>query len=203
MLVTTDMSNRILDVAAQLVQMRGFNAFSYADIAADLGVTRASLHYHFPTKETLGERLIERYHDSFVAALDDIDRKHDVAGHKLLAYMAIYEDVLESGRMCLCGMLASDFATLPDSMKVRLQRFFLTNEVWLAKVLRAGRDGGDLDFLGQPTQMARFVVSTLEGGMLLARAQPDHAQFKSVVVRLLESLRLRKPKASARESRSR
>jgi len=54
-----DSAQRILDVAERLVQTRGFNGFSYADIAEALDVTKASLHYHFPAKSDLGARLIE------------------------------------------------------------------------------------------------------------------------------------------------
>ena len=52
----TDTASEILDVAERLVQVRGFNGFSYADIAEALEVTKASLHYHFPTKGDLGKR---------------------------------------------------------------------------------------------------------------------------------------------------
>ena len=47
---------RILDVAERLVQVRGFNGFSYADVAAELGVTKASLHYHFPARRSSEKR---------------------------------------------------------------------------------------------------------------------------------------------------
>ena len=50
------------------MQVRGFNGFSYADIASELGITKASLHYHFPGKAELGEALIERYADRFAGA---------------------------------------------------------------------------------------------------------------------------------------
>ena len=43
-------AEQILDVAEGLVQTRGFNSFSYADIAKQLGITTASLHYHFGSK---------------------------------------------------------------------------------------------------------------------------------------------------------
>src|SRR3954467_4710978 len=89
-----DTSTRILDVAEKLVQTRGFNAFSYANIAATLHVTKASLHYHYPTKAKLGEKLIERYRTGFVAALDGIDAKAAQAGQKLRAYVVLYSDVL-------------------------------------------------------------------------------------------------------------
>ena len=54
-------SERILDIAERLAQTRGFNGFSYADIAEELAVTKASLHYHFRSKADLGQALIVRY----------------------------------------------------------------------------------------------------------------------------------------------
>jgi len=85
-------SGRILDIAERLVQTRGFNAFSYADIAAALNITKASLHYHFATKAKLGERLVERYQESFIAALARIDGQilvsypnADAGSHQLIA----------------------------------------------------------------------------------------------------------------------
>src|SRR5947207_472625 len=108
----TATANRILDVAERLAQTRGFNGFSYADIAGQLGVTKASLHYHFPTKADLGTRLIQRYRDVFTTALAAIDASGVDARAKLRAYVAIYSAVLSNNRMCLCGMLAADYATL-------------------------------------------------------------------------------------------
>src|SRR5271167_2757692 len=49
---------RALDVAERLVQVRGFNAFSYADVSRELGLSTAALHYHFAGKAELGEALI-------------------------------------------------------------------------------------------------------------------------------------------------
>ncbi len=61
----TPAAGRILDVAEQLAQTRGLNGFSYADIAAELNVTKASLHCHFPSKADLGRTLITRYRAAF------------------------------------------------------------------------------------------------------------------------------------------
>src|SRR5579863_9848734 len=143
---TSETSSRILDVAERLVQTRGFNAFSYADISRALHITKASLHYHFPTKAKLGERLIERYRVAFQAALDDIDGSCSDAGAKLRAYAGIYINVLERNRMCLCGMLAADYATLPKAMKDEVRRFFDANEAWLVEVVESGRVNKEIAF---------------------------------------------------------
>src|SRR5437762_10694573 len=97
-------AERMLDIAERLVQVRGFNDFSYADIAAELGITKASLHYHFPGKAELGQALIARYTERFSAALSRIDRDLPDARTKLEAYAALYADVLRGKRMCMCGI---------------------------------------------------------------------------------------------------
>ena len=70
-----DTASRILDIAERLVQMRGFNGFSYADVAGELSLTTASLHYHFPGKAELGRALIARYAERFNDALAAIDAR--------------------------------------------------------------------------------------------------------------------------------
>src|SRR3954462_6192034 len=130
-----DTASRVLDVAERLVQVRGFNGFSYADVASELNVTKASLHYHFPGKAELGEALIARYGARFAQALEDIDSDGGDALAKLQAYAAIYGDVLRDRRMCLCGMLAAEYGTLPTPMREAIVGFFDENEAWLTGVL--------------------------------------------------------------------
>jgi TetR/AcrR family transcriptional repressor of nem operon len=182
-----DTANRILDVAERLVQVRGFNAFSYADVAKDVGVRKASLHHHFPTKGVLGAALIDRYHRRFFEALAAIEAGD--AGRRLEAYAGLYGAVLRRKRMCLCGMLATDAATLPKAMRERIAAFFDENESWLAGVLESGRRRGELRFDGSATPLAQLIVSSLEGAMLVSRASGSSRHFDHVAKRLLESVR--------------
>lgn len=184
----TDTAQEILDAAERLVQTHGFNAFSYADIATKVGITKASLHYHFATKAELGRSLITRYHERFFAALTEIDVISDDAREKLNRYVELYTAVLEDNRMCLCGMLASDFSTLPKAMKDGVKRFFDANESWLATTLEQGRKARQLRFEAPGTEVARTFVSTLEGAMLVARSYADVARFSTVANWLLREL---------------
>ena len=176
---------RILDIAERLVQTCGYNGFSYADIAAELKVTKASLHYHFPGKADLGASLIERYEHNFLAALAGIDEREKDARSKLRRYAAIYGEVLRDGRMCLCGMLAAEYGTLPDEMRVRLRHYFDENERWLAEVLKQGKKDKALRFNGTPKEAARALVGSLEGAMMLARSYGDPSRFQSASGRIL------------------
>jgi TetR/AcrR family transcriptional repressor of nem operon len=184
----TDTAQRILDIAERLVQTRGFNGFSYADIAGPLRITKASLHYHFPAKAVLGRRLIERYEKNFLAALAAIDRTGSDARQKLRRYAAIYGDVLRADRMCLCGMLAAEFSTLPKAMRAPMRHFFDENERWLAAVLERGRKARQLGFSGPAREVARALVGSLEGAMMIARSYGEPARFQVVADRLFAEL---------------
>jgi TetR/AcrR family transcriptional repressor of nem operon len=184
----TDTADRILDLAERLVQTRGFNGFSYADIASELGVAKASLHYHFPTKAELGRRLIERYGEVFARALADIDDSSTDGRVKLRSYASLYSRVLRDDRMCLCGMMAADYATLAEPMKSAVIHFFEVNEQWLASVLEQGRASGDFRFAGAPLDVARLLVGSLEGAMLVARSFGDVSRFESISDLLLADL---------------
>ena len=185
MAANPDTSQRILDIAERLVQTRGFNGFSYADIATAMNVTKASLHYHFPSKAELGRRLIERYEANFLAALAQVDREGKDARDKLRRYAAIYGDVVRANRMCLCGMLAAEFGTLPEEMRDRMRHFFDENERWLVAVLKEGKKDKSVRFNGAPAEAARALVGSLEGAMMIARSYADPARFKAVSDRLL------------------
>jgi TetR/AcrR family transcriptional repressor of nem operon len=183
-----DTASAIIDVAERLVQTRGFNAFSYADVAAELGITKPALHYHFASKAELGEALLTRYTGRFCDALITIDTAGADAATKLEAYADLYAQVLAQDRMCLCGMLAADYHTLPEPMRHAVIRFFDHNETWLAGVIDQGRADGTLQVDGANREIAQMIIGTLEGAMLVARTYRDPNRFASSARRLLAEI---------------
>ncbi len=186
--ITAATAERILDVAERLAQTRGYNGFSYADIAAEIGITKASLHYHFPTKAILGLTLVERYTERFSTALDAVGASAEPAATKLVRYVALYRDVLVLDRLCLCAMFAAEITTLPESIQDAVRRFFEVNERWLVEVLTGGMQAGELSFDGDPRVEARALAAALDGAMLLARSFEDDSRFDSVAERVLSTL---------------
>jgi TetR/AcrR family transcriptional repressor of nem operon len=184
-----DTATLILDVAERLVQVRGFNGFSYADVAAELKLTKAALHYHFAGKSELGEALITRYAAHFTEDLAAIEARTTDASARLDAYADLYLGVLRAERMCLCGMMAAEYPTLPAPMQATVLRFFDDNESWLTDVLRQGLERGDLEFSGSPGERARMIVGGLEGAMLVARPFGDISRFQAAATQLLAVLK--------------
>jgi TetR/AcrR family transcriptional regulator, transcriptional repressor for nem operon len=181
-------AQRILDIAERLVQIRGFSNFSYADIATELGITTASLHYHFPGKAELGQALITRYAERFAEALGQIDQELSDARAKLEAYTKLYADVLRGKRMCMCGILAAEYQTLPKPMRSAVISFFDENQRWLANLLAEGEADRTLKVVGPPQDVAQGILSTLEGAMLVARPYGDQARFDAAARQLMAGL---------------
>ena len=198
-----DTASRILDVAERLVQIRGFNGFSYADVASELKISKASLHYHFASKAELGEALVGRYAARFADALGVIDDGGGDAPAKLEAYAGIYAGVLRDRRMCLCGMLAAEYDTLPEPMQNAIIGFFDDNEAWLTGVLEQGQQDGVLRLNGSSSDAAQTIVSGLEGALLIARPYGDMARFQAAATRLLTSLGSAAPRERASPRRPR
>jgi TetR/AcrR family transcriptional repressor of nem operon len=129
-----------------------------------------------------------RYQAVFEEALEVIDRQTGEAREKLRRYVHLYDDVMRNKRMCLCGMLAAEYATLPSPMQDELRRFFDANERWLTAVLEDGRRAGKLAFTEPARGRARLLLGGLEGAMLVARSYDDDRRFRSTAKHLLAEL---------------
>ena len=181
-------AEKIHNVAERLVQLRGFNAFSYQDVSKAVGIRKASLHYHFATKADLGVALIGRYRGNFLDALKEIEERTADPALRLERYANLYGAVLRKKRMCMCGMLATDAATLPKAMRDSVAGFFDENVAWLARVLEDGRKRKELAFEGTAQATAAFFVSALEGAMLLAHGSGRRGTFDTAAERLLATV---------------
>jgi TetR/AcrR family transcriptional regulator, transcriptional repressor for nem operon len=184
----TETAELILDAAERRAQVLGFNGFSYADVAGELGITTASIHYHFPSKADLGVNLIERYTERFMAALAQTEADHEDVSERLRQYARLYEGALIGDRLCLCGMMAAEFETLADPIKTRLRQFFKRNEAWLAAQLQHGRSTQAMMLVGEPRAMAAAITSALEGAMLVARVRGGPAGFRATADLVLQGL---------------
>jgi TetR/AcrR family transcriptional regulator, transcriptional repressor for nem operon len=183
-----EMKDQILTSAQRLVQQRGFNGFSYADIAEEVGIRKASLHHHFATKTDLALALIEVYTTGLDAELKRISASHIQADKKLAAYISIYRGALEIERVCMGGMLASEALTLDVSLLPSLKHFFAINTDWLTEVLAEGKSQQIFVFDGSAANHARLFISTLQGALIIARATGERDAFEQTALLLISNL---------------
>lgn len=179
----------VLDVAQSLAQTRGFNGFSFRDLAAAIGVKSASIHYHFPSKADLGVALVRRYRRAFEDALHDAEARSAAASFRLKAFVEIFRSSLEEDRLCLCGMLGAERDSLPPQVAIEVRDFFAFCEDWLASQMKQGRQDGTFDFAGSPQVAALQLLALLEGGLLVARSLGDPARFDKATACFLRGLK--------------
>jgi len=185
------MREQILDSAQLFVQTRGFHAFSYADISTEVGIQKASIHYYFSTKTDLGRELVARYREEVRQHCRRIEILTPEADQKLQRYAQIFRDMLRSGpagegvRLCLCGVLVSEWHALSEAIREEVTGFFCENEEWLAGVMDTGRAGGGLHFDGPALIQAQAFLSGLEGAMQTARVYQDVTLYCTIAHQLL------------------
>ncbi|GAA3040220.1 TetR/AcrR family transcriptional regulator [Actinokineospora globicatena] len=172
-----DTRGALLDHATRLVRTRGYAAFSYADLAAAVGIRKASVHHHFATKELLGVELVSRYTERFQARLADIDHHATDPVDALHRYAALYREGLSTGEACLCGVIAAEVAAVPPAVAAGVADFFHLNRTWLTTVIESGKHSGVLNPSQPPPAHAATFLSTMQGATLIARAHNDPPTF--------------------------
>ena len=186
----TRRQDEILNIADALIQTRGFSAFSYQDIADRLGIRKASIHYYFPSKAGLGGAALDRYAQRHSAMLDALDSDNSLSPRaRVEAYMRAMLELAETtDRVCLAGALAAELMALPAALRDKVDRFFQTQQAWLAKTIAQAQAGGGVAADAAPDQVARLVFSALQGALLIGRTTGDLQQMRDVVYALKKQL---------------
>src|SRR5262245_18563435 len=184
----TDTRSRILDAAQDLIQRLGANAISYQPISEAVGIRKASIHHHFPTKEDLIEALIRRYAASFGDVVEGVLASDHPAPEKLRRYCGLFEGTLRQGshdRACPCAMLGAELATLGSAAAGLIREFYRDNEKRLARILAQGRQERSLTFAGSPAATAALIFALLEGGMLVVRGNGGAKDFRAITEQMI------------------
>ena len=182
-------AEQILELAQEFIQVRGYNAFSFQDIADQLGIKKASIQFYYPRKVLLGCEVVRRYQAQFIPLRDRIRKETPAGWVQLNTYLQPFYQVSGGGNLvCLCGVLGGEFMSLPPEVQAEVKGFFRFHESWLVEILQQGREVGDFAFVNHPQGLAKTMLSALQGALIIARSQhsPDH--FKAVVKVLKQAI---------------
>lgn len=185
-----DTKTLLLNSAERVARARGFDGFSYADLAQDVGIRKASIHHHFPTKADLALALVRRYRANFRAALADLEVKKSTPLSALTAYVNLYRDALSDGeRLCLCVAFSVGVDRFDKAVLGELQGFHSDSEAWLVNILKAGQADGSINKKLKPAKEAVSILALMEGAQLLARVVGDVKRFDQAAQLLSDRLR--------------
>ncbi|WP_050421010.1 TetR/AcrR family transcriptional regulator [Bradyrhizobium tropiciagri] len=176
-------SGKILDVAQSLIVAGGYNGFSYADISDAIGIRKASIHHHFPTKAELVSALVDRYRQQTEQGLKALQGQSASPADQLQSYVAFWQTCIRDGSLpfCVCAMLAGEMPMLPEQVALRVRAHFHHLAAWLTSVLRAGAEQRLLRLDKRPEDEAQMLMASVHGAMLSARAFDEPAVFAAIV----------------------
>lgn len=173
----TDNRERLEQAALDAVQRSGLKGLSFRVLAEEIGIKSSSVHYYFPEKSDLARTLIERYSEEFFSALEAIESKRWGLPRKLKAFIAIFEDVANNGKLCLCGMMAAEVEQLDAGNRQLLDQYFHDTERWLIHLFDSHPD--DLKTTVASSTLAKSLLCGLEGALLLDRVVGDNQRLKA------------------------
>lgn len=178
----SDTKTALLESAEHAARTLGFDGFSYADLANDVGIRKASIHHHFPSKAILSVELMKRYSEHFEAACAQIDAKHPTGAGRVLALIERYRAATDGGRsLCLCVSFSTSRESLPEEVLLQISTFRKMMISWLQTAFALGHKDGSITGVTDPAFEASAALPLLEGAQLAARAEENPELFENAV----------------------
>ena len=166
----------ILAAAKRAAQAHGYGGLNFRDLAEEVGIKAASIHYHFPSKADLGAAVARRYWEDTATGLESMSAETSDPVRCLRRYPGVFRKALESdNRMCLCSFMAAEYDDLPDAVKTEVQAFADINVAWLGRMLTAAAGGEDSE------PRARAIFAAVAGAQLMARSRADISLYDALI----------------------
>ncbi len=183
---TIDTKTALLNSAENAARKLGFDGFSYADLANEVGIRKASIHHHFPSKANLSVALMQRYRTNFKDICADIETSLDTGGQQLAALIQQYKKGSDDGkRICLCASFSASRNSLPTEVVEEISLFRAMVIQWMANAFDKGHNDGTISGVSHPTLEATSTMSLLEGAQLAARSEENPELFDNAIQLLM------------------
>lgn len=183
MIKPSNRKQQILDIANRLIQTKSFTGFSFQEIADELGISKTAIHSHYRTKETLGNALLDYYFEQTISA-HRIAEKGVTVWKKFDNYIAeLVAVTLAKNQICTTTILQAEYNLIPNSMQQGVNKILQEDRQWLAHLLQQGLDDGSMQFQGSVQNQALFILTTLQGALIIGRAD-GIAEFDVVINQL-------------------
>jgi TetR/AcrR family transcriptional regulator, transcriptional repressor for nem operon len=176
--MATDTKERIMEAARLTVQNLGYSGLSFRELAKDVGIKSASIHYYFETKGELSAALVNRYTAFYTAQLDELLTQGLDLKTCMERYTEVFADTLRANnRLCLAGMLGAERNALPEDVRSEVVKYGDMNEHWLTKVL-AMRGSAKPE---ETQRQARAIYAAVQGAQLIAHTRGDVSVYEEII----------------------
>jgi TetR/AcrR family transcriptional regulator, transcriptional repressor for nem operon len=167
--MSTNRKQELIQSAIGMISERGYDSFSFADLARVSGITKASIHHHFVTKEAMGLAVLGCLESMMQAQIERL---------QTLSAADAMTDIIKQAtlfpwhaRICTLTSLHAEYNVLPDQLQQRLQAISTLEEQSLAELLQRYSDESGTPLNLPVTTAARVLISAAKGALLYGRTQ--------------------------------
>lgn len=169
---------RILKYSEQLMLSKGYNGFSFMDIAKMVGIKKASIHYHFPTKEDLAVTIVMKYRKLFSRWRNRVEERSTV--DKISGFFSLYHSLYRKGnQICPIGMLLAEYSTIPQLLQNEIKTLLEEEKKWLISTMNSAKASGDIPDNIDSLVFTDLVISYLSGAIKFWRIYNDDESYYS------------------------
>jgi TetR/AcrR family transcriptional repressor of nem operon len=179
-----------LDAATELFWRKGYEAASMRELLDAMGIGRGSFYDTFGDKHTLFLSALDRFQDVRTSWVEDVLRGDGLDGIEEVFRRSL--DGLfqfQPPRGCLLANSAVELAPHDPDVAARISEYIGRTEDAFYGALERARDRGEIPSDSDPRALARFLVNTLHGLRVLARAGTDRETLEDTVGVALQALR--------------
>jgi TetR/AcrR family transcriptional repressor of nem operon len=182
---------RIREKAHDLIADRGYFGFSYADIADTVGIRKASIHHHFPSKVDLVVATLREYRAKLTEAAEGLDHSVTDPLQRIKLYVQYWAECVKSNSrpICIAALLSAELPALPGQIQTEVQLHFKYLVSWIRSTLKEGVRSGVIQLEQSAEVEAQSFVALVHGAMISARALGSPEIFSSVTKGALERFR--------------
>lgn len=181
-----DTKKRISIIADSLIHTRGYHGFSYRDIANEVGIRKASIHHHYPSKELLVLSVIDfhigrfgRWKEHYFGAKPTELLYHYKEMHRYLSHNCT--------QICPVGMLTSEYTTLPEAVQDKVDEIWKLQTNFIEEVLEEGIKSREFNKVDIQTK-AKLICTTFSAILKTIRISKDMSEFDLITDDIIQSI---------------
>jgi len=185
---------KILAEATRLVHKKGFEATTINDLVAATGFKKGCLYFHFSGKDELMTAVLEKAKADFFALLDSV-LAGKTPGERLNNFFkAVIEFQKKSGFTggCIFGNTALEMSDKDERVTLFVKGLFDEWAEKIRKVVKAAQDAGDIRSDIPAGIIAKHIIMTIEGGIMLARLEKSGKPLLDCVNSLIKLTGMKK-----------
>jgi TetR/AcrR family transcriptional repressor of nem operon len=181
---------KIVELARGFIQRIGYQYFNYKQVAAQLNIKNAAIHYYYPAKEDLGLAVIKKDKQDFEELCRRVQNDHPM--EQIEAILREYRKCFhDNHKMCIIGTFCSAYNEVPEIIQTGIRDYVAVVSAWLAHTLESGRKLEHFRFKGSPERLAEFWITALTGSLQIGRVR-DAGYLKQLLDNLKETAGINK-----------